>query len=348
MAVMAASDSGLVALLSSGSVEAAEERMRRNPRLESAYRGYLDRFGDRCMQELKLESPTLHDDPRPLLRSIGAQAAHFQLSKPPSRETRAAAEQRIRSHLRGQPLRMLLFKWVLHNARGRLRDRENMRFERTRVFGQARRLFLRLGAILHSGGALADARDVFYLEVEEVLRFVDGTATTTDLDGLVDVRKREYGGYGSGAPGEDWFQTRGPVGLAMVSASDAPVADDAESRRGIPCSAGIVRGPVRIVEEPQEASIRAGEILAARQTDPGWVLLFPAAAGLLVERGSPLSHSAIVAREMGLPAVVAVSGLTRWLRDGDWVEMDGSTGSIRKLVRPPDVHMETREPGRAQ
>jgi pyruvate,water dikinase len=80
--------------------------------------------------------------------------------------------------------------------------------------------------------------------------------------------------------------------------------------------------------------VRRGEILVAERTDPGWVMIFPAAAGLLVERGSLLSHSAIVARELGLPTIVSICGLTRWLADGDWVEMDGSSGLVTKIAGP--------------
>ena len=69
----------------------------------------------------------------------------------------------------------------------------------------------------------------------------------------------------------------------------------------------------------------------AEHTDPGWIMAFPSAIGVLVERGSLLSHAAIVARELGIPAVVSVPGLTRWLHDEDWVEMDGATGTIRRL-----------------
>jgi pyruvate,water dikinase len=78
--------------------------------------------------------------------------------------------------------------------------------------------------------------------------------------------------------------------------------------------------------------VRSGEILVAERTDPGWVMLFPGALGLLVERGSLLSHSAIVARELRLPAIVSISGLMAWLQDGDEVEFDGSTGTVRKIA----------------
>ena len=101
--------------------------------------------------------------------------------------------------------------------------------------------------------------------------------------------------------------------------------------KGLACCPGIVRAPVRIVRDPTLASVRRGEIVVAERTDPGWVMLFPSASGLLVERGSLLSHSAIVARELGLPAIVSLAGLTQWLRDGDWVEMNGATGVVVKV-----------------
>ena len=71
--------------------------------------------------------------------------------------------------------------------------------------------------------------------------------------------------------------------------------------------------------------------LGAERTDPGWIMLFPAAAGLVVERGSLLSHSAIVARELGLPAVVGVPSCTTWIVDGEVIELDGTTGIVRKV-----------------
>ena len=72
-------------------------------------------------------------------------------------------------------------------------------------------------------------------------------------------------------------------------------------------------------------------ILVAGATDPGWVLLFPHAAGLVVERGSVLSHVAIVAREMGLPMVTELSGISSGLAPGAWVELDGAAGTVRLL-----------------
>ena len=106
---------------------------------------------------------------------------------------------------------------------------------------------------------------------------------------------------------------------------------DVNSRNGQACSPGIVRGPVRIVRDPRDADIQQGEILVAQRTDPGWVMIFPLVSGMIMERGSLLSHSAIVARELGVPAVVGVEDACSWLQDGDWVELDGAAGTIHKL-----------------
>jgi rifampicin phosphotransferase len=103
--------------------------------------------------------------------------------------------------------------------------------------------------------------------------------------------------------------------------------------KGVGCSPGHVRAPVRVVTRPTEASNLAGTILVAERTDPGWTLLFTSVKGLLVQRGSLLSHSAIVAREMGIPCVVSIPGLLDSVSDGDVVDMDGSTGVV--VMAPP-------------
>jgi len=98
-----------------------------------------------------------------------------------------------------------------------------------------------------------------------------------------------------------------------------------------------VRASVRLVRDPRRTDLQPGEIIVAERTDPGWVMVFPAAGGLLVERGSLLSHSAIVARELSVPTIVSLPGVTRWLRDGDRVEMDGGTGRVTRLPPASDA-----------
>jgi hypothetical protein len=139
---------------------------RARPAFWKVYQDYLARFGDRCLEELKLESATLEDDPLPLLRAVGHFAARSeQAPADHAAKARAAAEIKVSARLGWNPWRRLLFGWVLRNARARVRNRENLRFERTRLFGRVRRIVMELGHRLHAVGALAAARDVFYLEL---------------------------------------------------------------------------------------------------------------------------------------------------------------------------------------
>jgi pyruvate,water dikinase len=248
-------------------------------------------------------------------------------------DVRRQAEERVRAALRFHPVRRVLFSWGLRNARARVRDRENLRFERTRLFGRVRRIFVELGRKFHALDLLDEPRDIFYLEVNEALGLIDGTTSTTDVKGLTALRKAEFDRYRKTEPPADRFETHGLVHQGNNFRGSTPPAElDGDRRKGLGCCPGIVRGPVRVITDPRNASLHSGDILVAERTDPGWIMLFPAAAGLLVERGSLLSHSAIVAREMGIPAIVSLAGVTRWLKDGDWVELDGSSGVVTKVT----------------
>ena len=98
---------------------------------------------------------------------------------------------------------------------------------------------------------------------------------------------------------------------------------------GIAGSAGSVRGPVFRVHGPDDfGRFPAGAILVARTTNPAWTPLFYSAAGVIAESGGPLSHGAVTARELGLPAVMAVRGALAALRDGQIVHVDGTHGEV--------------------
>lgn len=341
MGVLAAGEPAVAQALAHGTLAEAQAALRTIPALEREYDEYIQRFGDRCLEELKLETTTLADDPRALLRSVGRLAqARLAGTLPAPRgeriDVRAEAERRAFAALGESPLRRAVFGWVLRNARERVRDRENLRFERTRVFGRVRRIFLELGKRYAAVGALDDPRDVFWLTVDEALGWPAAITAGADIRGLAAVRRAEFARYRELEPPADRFETRGLVHVGHDFRAPAAIAEppaaDGDSRSGIGCYPGVVRGRVRVVRDPRGAVLEPGEILVAERTDPGWVMLFPAASALLVERGSLLSHSAIVARELGIPAVVSVEGLTGWLNTGDEVAMDGRTGLIRRLA----------------
>ena len=101
---------------------------------------------------------------------------------------------------------------------------------------------------------------------------------------------------------------------------------------GVPGSAGRVEGVVRRLDRPEDGDeLQPGEILVASQTNIGWTLFFPRAAAIVTDIGAPLSHAAIVARELGIPAVVNCGDATMRLHTGDRVRVDGGQGEVEIL-----------------
>ncbi len=345
LASIAARDAALTEALYQAPLEEALRAVRSHPEFRAKYEEYLEKFGDRCLEELKLESETLHENPLVLLRSVGelARAPMSAQRSPGNANVAQDAVKQMRLSLRGSPLRRWLLLWVLGKASAMVRQRENLRFERTRLFGRVRRIFREAGKRLHAIGVLENADDVFYLQVEEVRSYVDGNAVSADLKLLTALRRAEFDRYRESSlhnPPAARFETHGAVYHAQsyrAKTADAVSEGDADERSGLGCCPGTVRGIVRVVRDPRNAQLPAGSILVADHTDPGWIMLFPSAKGLLVERGSLLSHSAIVARELGIPAVVSIPGLTSWLEDGDEVELDGARGTVRR-IRAEEAH----------
>lgn len=351
MAKLAREDSALVQTLCQSDADQAMTALAKVPELKREFDAYREKFGDRCLEELKLESRTLDDDPTPLLRSVGYAAKRETTDTDPGkteRRMRQQAEVRIKQALERHPLRRAVFGWVLKHARARIRDRENLRFERTRLFGRVRRIFVEIGRRLTAETVLSRPRDVFYLEVDEVIGFVRGTATCTDLAKLAEVRRREFEQYEQSPPPAGRFRTRGavPIGNDYSGQEQAPEAVDGESSeamptgedlRGIGACPGVVQGTVRIIRDPRGIELTPGAIVVAERTDPGWIMVLPAATGMLVEHGSLLSHSAIVSRELGVPSIVSIPEVTTRLHDGQRVEMDGRRGTVR-LLHPDTEH----------
>jgi len=319
MGDVARGDAGVIAALEANDAQA----LAASP-IGALLTAYVTQFGDRCTEELKLESITLDEDPRSLHAAVLASAIAPARAEPVARDPEA----RLGAALRGKPLRRFVASRALKLAKARVRDRENLRYERTRIFGRARRLFIACGAQFHAMGLLDDARDVMFLTVAEVLGAIEGAGVTTDLKGLVSLRRAEHD---RDAARPDPPERIVVHGAAVASAAQPGVVQPDEGgleRIGTACSAGRVTAVARVVRDPRSQRIGAGEILVARNTDPGWIALFASAGAIVVERGSLLSHSAIVSRELGIPCVVGIRGATDWIEDGETLTVDGATGRV--------------------
>ncbi len=349
MARVASDHKLLVASLLNDELPQLTKAIAKVEQFQSLYKEYLHQFGDRCLEELKLESATLHDDPLPLLRNIGylaqrevnAQTGSFAFASPKDTTSliRQHAESMIVLSLQSNPAKLAVYQYVLAEARNRVRDRENLRFKRTQLFGTVRRIFKAIAIRFQQLTLIEDVDDIFYLEVEEILGLIEGTSCTISIKEIINVRKAEFNSYRNEPTLPTRIETSGLPQIAKsIRAKTAAVSTSATQAKGklqgLGCCAGTVTGPVRVVTDPRTAAPMAGEILVAERTDPGWIIVFGQALGMIVEHGSLLSHTAIVARELGIPAAVSVAGAVTTLKTGDWVELNGSTGEVTIIETP--------------
>jgi phosphohistidine swiveling domain-containing protein len=213
------------------------------------------------------------------------------------------------------------------------RAREAARSEVARSFWLLRAWVLRAGELTGHGG------DLFFLSLPEILGVLRGGQSPLSA---VPGRRSAYELY-RGLPAYPTL-IRGrfdPVrwaadpdrhtGYYDEHAAAAPASDRVTGLAGAP---GVVEGIARVIGQAEDAGqLGDGEILVTTVTNIGWTPIFPRAAAVVTDVGAPLSHAAIVARELGIPAVVGCGNATVRLRTGDRIRVDGGNGTVQVLRR---------------
>ncbi len=293
---------------------------------------YVEDFGDRAVNELKLEEPDLRDDP-----VIAWSMLQSAVASPAGASAATLAAQDADAWLEGKLTgpRRWIYDRVRRKVQATLRSRERVRFARSKAFGMARRLLRSVGAGLAADGVLDHAGDVYVLRLEELRAVFEGTQDRGALRVIVADRQAEVARQrGLDSPPARFF-THGDPATAVREPDPDPAATTGAIDgvlTGRPSCPGIVVAEARVVDTPRDVG---GAILVAYRTDPGWVGALSSASGLVIERGSPLTHVAVVARELGIPTVVQVPGVTDLITDGEQIRLDGAAGTIELLERAP-------------
>ncbi len=300
----------------------------------TAVRHHLHYFGDRGLQELKLEQPSLRDTPWVLMRMI-AQYAKQNVTADQIIENenavRREADKKLDALLAGHSRRKkLLNNVLLPRLRRLIRHRENSRYCRSELFGVSRQIFKAIGQYLVDQGVLVSLDDVYHLTMDEVFGYIDGTGTLMNLQALANLRRTEYE-QNLKREVASTITTFGPIHENnLLPEAESSEYDPEGDLQGLGSSAGKVVGTARVVKDPNQAGeVTDDMILIAQETDPGWLFLMLASKGMVVERGSMLSHTAITGRKFGIPTIVALPGATERIPDGAKIEMDGASGLVR-------------------
>lgn len=174
-------------------------------------------------------------------------------------------------------------------------------------------------------GQLADPYDLFFL-VKEELESIDSFELSAELQEKIALRKEAYLRACDQEPVWDLTQE------SEAADSEKDAEKDGALLRGVPGSPGECEGDIYIVRGPEDfAKMPDQSILVARTTNPAWTPLFYKAKGLITESGGPLSHGAVTAREVGIPAVMCIRGALTKFENGERIRLDGKKGVVQKL-----------------
>lgn len=280
---------------------------------------YIDVYGDRCLEELKLETLTFRTDRELFDRKIDEFASDKEKLLP------LLNDEHERPEIKGD----FITKFLSNRCMLGIGNREIQRLNRSRIYGMVREAVLRLGRIYAEEGYIETQRDVFYLTLDEVRSLADNPL---DMREAVAERKQKYEMFALLPAYSRIIFSEKAFDKNHRNINMTAVRCGKDEMLGVPCSNGVVEGKACVVTDVKQVSNVKDKILVTKMTDPGWVFLLAQAKGVISEKGSLLSHTAIISRELGIPAVVGIDNLLSTVRTGDTVRIDGATGVV-KIIR---------------
>lgn len=278
---------------------------------DDKWNSFLSRYGHRGVGELELSHPRWIETQRPQYKP--------SVNKAPAPKTNALLDEVLQKI---SSLRRPVFKQEFQELQKLLQIREENKMEVMKPYAQIRWLALAIAAKMNLGN------DIFWLNLNEILS-LQPDQDISELQALIQKRKQ----LTKALKAVDLPMTFSLGELKKVLTEDASASSSAPLVKGVSLSSGIASGVVHIVNNPEDEDLDSwpdNYVLVAEATDPGWTPLFERAKGIIVARGGVLSHCAIVAREMGLPAVGEIRGASHLFKEGERVWIDGNHGTIRR------------------
>lgn len=287
-----------------------------------AKKEYIKLYGDRNLEELKLESRTFRSNPELLDWRINQYRKDMQrlestwdsFNKEKNTEDKYDALTRF---------------YVKKSSLG-IYNREISRLNRSRIYGIVRLIIDALGAKYKEQGLIEKAHDIYYMKIDEAL----GLASDPhDMRKTVSDRKDQYKLYRELPPYSRLIFSEGPFNKRHTNVNRYHKKFNDNELSGVPCSGGICEGEALVITDVNDTGDVKDKILITKMTDPGWVFLLTQAKGVISEKGSLLSHTAIISREIGIPSIVGVKDLMDTVQSGDIIRMNGDKGKIEIVKR---------------
>jgi len=293
--------------------------MKSKPEFKNIIDNYLQEYGDRSLEELKLESKTFRSSPILLLKEIIKYADNNIVISGLNKDDKIELKQTIG------------MKWLIKHASLGIKNRESSRLNRSRIFGMIRNIFNSISANLYKNNDVESIEDIYYLKYEEIVNYIMNGKF--DIKEIIRSRKKEYENYAL-LPTYSRLIFDGAIfNKTQVDVEVNLNLENCSKLQGVPCAGEEVIGEVLVVNDPKIVEDSRDKILVTKMTDPGWVFLLCTAKGVISEKGSILSHTAIISRELNIVAVVGVKNAINLLQTGDKIKINGKTGEIEILER---------------
>ena len=296
-----------------------------------AIQAYLDKYGMRCVGEIDITKPRWNERPTMLVPMILGNIKNFEPGAgerrlEQGRQNAWKKEQELLARLRALPdgeRKAEEAKRMIDRVRTFIGYREYPKYHMVSRYFVYKQALLNDAERLVQAHVLREKEDIFYLTFRELN---DVVRTNQVDDQLIRQRKDAFRSY-QALTSPRVLTSDGEVVAGTYRRVDVP----AGALVGLPVSAGTIEGRARVILDMAEADLEAGDILVTAYTDPSWTPVFVAIKGLVTEVGGLMTHSAVIAREYGLPAVVGVEHATRLIRDGERIRVHGTDGYIEIL-----------------
>jgi pyruvate,water dikinase len=290
---------------------------------------WLEDWGFRCTGELMFRVDSFQEEPGAVIDMLRSYAG-MDGDGPDeviARQGQARLDQTEQLASRLSAPRRVVFRQLLRATGGSLSLRERARLKQALLYRRCRRVVLTLGERLQDAGQIENTDDVLYMHWQELLALRDGYCPPRHT---IAARRRAFDGESQWPPpparivlprNEGWQPPKNPV------IEPLPEGDELT---GLAAAGGVVTARATVARGQADFHlVNAGDVLVAPQTDPGWATVLFLVKGLVMERGGMLSHGAIIAREFGIPSVVAVDRATERIPQHGQVTVDGDRGHVR-------------------
>ncbi len=295
------------------------------PEFKNRIEYYIANYGERCGEgELKIETINYKENPLAFISTLKSNAIG---SVQTENDKRAFNYKNIiNEKYKYKPLKKYLLLILIKITLNRIKDRENYRFYRTKGFDLVRKIFRAIDDNLYREKLIEQSGDSLYLEYEEIIN----QELSLNYKQIIREQKSVY----------NYYQTINRVNRYYQKGNNFIAVERFKSHlvkniiKGVACSSGVITGELLIIEDNKLKDIDiSGKILVAKYFEPGWINLFSKAVGIISERGGLLSHTAILFRELGIPAIVGAKGILSIVEQGDKVLLDGTKGEIKIIKK---------------